>query len=267
MNNLPKKIIELDNCNRIWAIGSIHGNFSSIVNIHKYIFEQFHPKDKIVYLGNVIGVGLDSSKVIDEIIKFRFNLMAKFNIDHETIIYLRGAQEEMWSKLLELQISPNPIEVVNWMFSHGVNKTLKSYKISDEEVLDICRLGTILISKWTTKIKNQIESYNGHKDYYTNLSHAAFSNTKKILFVNRGVDISRPLSAQNDCFWWGYQGFSKIIDPYNNFIRIVRGYDPKKIGPKKNSIVCSLYKGSGFGEFVVAGLFSVDGEILDIFEG
>ena len=40
----------------------------------------------------------------------------------------------------------------------------------------------------------------GHSEYFLNLKHTAYSRTKKILFVNRGVDITRPLSAQNDCF-------------------------------------------------------------------
>ena len=57
-----------------------------------------------------------------------------------------------------------------------------------------------------------------------NLKHAAYSHSKKILFVNRGVDITRPLSAQNDCFG-GVSKFFKIHKPYNTFLRIVRGYE------------------------------------------
>ena len=96
--------------------------------------------------------------------------------------------------------------------------------------------------------------------------HAVFSSTKKILFVNRGVDVSRHLTAQTDCFWWGYHGLPEIKTPYNSFTRIVRGYDPKKTGPSKNKLVCSLYKGSWFGNSIVAGIFSASGGIIDIFE-
>ena len=70
----------------------------------------------------------------------------------EKIIYLRGAQEEMWSKLLELQISPNPKEVLLWMFSHGVDKTLQSYNFQKDEILEISSLDTIDLYRWTTKI-------------------------------------------------------------------------------------------------------------------
>ena len=172
----------------------------------------------------------------------------------------------MLSKLLELQISPNPKEVLLWMFDHGVDKTLFSYKINYKEILDICELGSVVISKWTSKTINIINEFQGHSEYYSNLIHAVFPDTKETLFLNRGVDITRPLSAQNDCFWWGYHNFSKIDKPYYSFKKIVRGYDPKKTGPLRDTIVCSLYKGSGFGGQVVAGLFSTSGDIIDIFE-
>ena len=42
--------IELKNCERIWAIGSIHGNLIGIKNIHKHILSYFNINDKIIYL-------------------------------------------------------------------------------------------------------------------------------------------------------------------------------------------------------------------------
>ena len=98
------KFIELKNCKRIWAIGSIHGNLISIENIHKYIFDRFNASDKIIYLGNIIGVGERSRETINEVIKFRLKLMVKFKFGPESFIFLRGAQEEMLSKLLHAKI-------------------------------------------------------------------------------------------------------------------------------------------------------------------
>ena len=78
------KFIKLKNCKRLWAIGSIHGNLIGIENIHKYIFDGFNVNDKIIYLGNVIGVGERSRETINEIIKFRSKLMfyGTENCDH-----------------------------------------------------------------------------------------------------------------------------------------------------------------------------------------
>ena len=260
------KFSKLEGCDRIWAIGSIHGNVDSIQKIHKVIFSEFKANDTIIYLGNVIGVGPESSSSVNEILKFRAEIMGKFKLKPNSFIFLRGAQEEMLTKLLELHLSPNPKEILTWMHEHGVDKTLSSYGMDIKDLYKTCELGTVLISKWTTKAKNLINNYEGHSDYFSYLVHASFPNTEKILFVNRGVDTSRPLSAQNDCFWWGFHNFSKTSKPYYNFKKLVRGYDPKKTGPNKNEVVCSLYKGSGFGGPIVAGLFSSNADIIDIIE-
>ena len=111
---------------------------------------------------------------------------------------------------------------------------------------------------------------NHYKSNSLNFSNsAAFSESKKILFVNRGVDVTRPLSAQNDCFWWGYQDFSLIDKPYNSFQRIVRGYQSKHKDDFKNSksqIICTLFKQPLSNMKVLGGIFSENGDILDIFE-
>ena len=63
-------------------------------------------------------------KLLSSVIDLRFNLMSKFKLKPESIVFLRGAQEEMFSKLLQLQLAPNPTEIIEWMFDHGVNETL-----------------------------------------------------------------------------------------------------------------------------------------------
>ena len=109
----------------------------------------------------------------------------------------------------------------------------------------------------------------GHKQYFLNLKHAAYSASKKILFVNRGVDITRPLSAQNDCFWWGYQNFSKVDKPYNSFVRIVRGYQSNQnneLEKSKERIICTLFNQPLTNNKIYAGIFKENGEILELFE-
>ena len=126
--------------------------------------------------------------------------MSKFKLKPDSIVFLRGAQEEMFTKLLQLQLAPNPAEIIEWMFDHGVNKTISSYGFSENELKNIASSGTMNISKFTSNLNKIVQNNPGHTQYFLNLKHAAYSHTKKILFVNRGVDITRPLSAQNDCF-------------------------------------------------------------------
>ena len=268
MDNISN-FTELNKTNKIWAIGSIHSKLQSFNQIKKFILNNFEDNDKLIFLGNVIGLGKHSKETLTSVIDLRFTLMAKFKLKPESIVFLRGAQEEMFSKLLQLQLAPNPIEILEWMFDHGVNKTIKSYGFSEIEVKKIASSGTINISKWTTNLNKAIHNNPGHIQYFLNLKHAAYSHSKKILFVNRGVDISRPLSAQNDCFWWGYQNFSSMHQPYKTFIRIVRGYESEHINQleiSKNNIVCTLFKQPLSNKRILCGIFRENGEILDLFE-
>ena len=66
--------VELKNTSRIWAVGSIHSNFQSFNSIKKYIVENFKQNDKLVFLGNVIGLGDSSKETISSIIDLRFVL-------------------------------------------------------------------------------------------------------------------------------------------------------------------------------------------------
>ena len=268
MNNIGN-FVELKRSKKIWAIGSIHSNLKSFTSIKQHIIKNFNSEDKLVFLGNVIGLGNNSKETLTSVIDLRFNLMSKFKLKPESIIFLRGAQEEMFSKLLQLQLAPNPTEIVDWMFEHGVNKTINSYGFPDDEVRNIASSGTLKISKWTANLNKTLQMNPGHTQYFLNLKHAAYSRTKKILFVNRGVDITRPLSAQNDCFWWGFQNFSKIQQPYKTFIKIVRGYESKHLTQSEISnknVICTLFKQPLSNNNVICGIFTENGEILDLFE-
>ncbi len=261
--------IEISNASRIWAVGSIHSNIKSFNSIKKFILKHFKKNDKLIFLGNVIGLGENSKETISSVLDLRLNLMSKFKLKPKEIVFLRGAQEEMFSKLLQLQIAPNPTEIVNWMFDHGVDNTLLSYGFSKKETLDIASSGTVVISKWTSKLNHILHENPGHKDFFLHLKHAAYSSSKKILFVNRGVDVSRPLSAQNDCFWWGYQNFSKIKKPYNTFKRIVRGYQSNQnnqLELAKNQVICTLFKQPLSNKIVFGGIFHENGEIIELFQ-
>ena len=268
MDNISN-FVELKKSNKIWAIGSIHSNLKSFNSIKEFILNNFDKNDKLVFLGNIIGLGNNSKETLSSVINLRFTLMSKFKLKPESIIFLRGAQEEMFSKLLQLQLAPNPTEIIEWMFDHGVNETIKSYGFSENEVKNIASSGTINISKWTTNLNKALQNNPGHTEYFLNLKHAAYSFTKKLLFVNRGVDITRPLSAQNDCFWWGFQNFSKIKQPYKTFLRIVRGYESEHLDQfeiSKDNVVCTLFKQPLSNKSILCGIFKENGEILDLFE-
>ena len=260
---------ELIKTNKIWAIGSLHSSLDSFQSIKKYILSNFESGDKLIFLGNLIGFRDKSKEIIDEVLELRLKLMAKYQLKHSDIVFLRGAQEEMFSKLLQLHIAPNPTEILDWIFSHGVDQTIISYGFNPDEFRNIASQGTIQINKLTTKLNYEISSNPGHKEYFSQLKHAAYTDTKEVLFVNRGVDLSRPLSAQNDCFWWGYQNFSQINKPYYSFKRIIRGYQSNHHNDIENSktrVLCTLFKQPLTNKKILAGIFGKNGDILELFE-
>ena len=154
--NTESNFVELRDSSKIWAIGSIHSNIDSFNGIKDFILNNFEENDKLIFLGNIIGLGESSKESITSVIDLRFKLMSKFRLKPDSIIFLRGAQEEMFSKILQLQIAPNPTEIINWMFDHGVDKTLNSYGFTNNEVIDIASSGTVTISKWTSKLNKLI---------------------------------------------------------------------------------------------------------------
>ena len=94
----------------------------------------------MVFLGNIIGLGENSIETLSSVISLRHNLLSNFFLSTEDIVFLRGAQEEMFLKLLQLQTAPNPHEIVQWMFEHGVDKTTESYGCDKDEIIDISGL-------------------------------------------------------------------------------------------------------------------------------
>jgi len=261
--------LEIKNSKKIWAIGSIHSGLKAFNSIKEHLLKKFKEEDCLVFLGNIIGLGQESKETLNSVIDLRNQLLAKFFLNSSKVIFLRGAQEEMFLKLLQLQTAPNPQDIVMWMFGHGVDTTIESYGFKKGEALDISTQGTLAISKWTTKLNKAVSANPGHKQYFAHLKHAAFGESKKILFLNRGVDVSRPLSAQSDCFWWGYQNFSNLDRPYNSFVRIVRGYQSSKhnqLQHAKHNIVCSLFQQPLVNHKIIAGLFDDSGNVLDLFE-
>jgi len=150
------KFQKFTNTDRIWAVGSLHSSIVSFQSIKKYILSNFRNGDKLVFLGNLIGYNNQSKEIITDVLNLRFRLMAKFNLVHEDIVFLRGAQEEMFSKLLQLQIAPNPREIINWIFSHGVDQTLVSYDFEPDQFRNIATQGTIQINKLTSRLNKKI---------------------------------------------------------------------------------------------------------------
>ena len=52
----------------IWAIGSIHSHLNSFESIKEHILKYFSKGDKLIFLGNIIGLGKHSKETLSSVI-------------------------------------------------------------------------------------------------------------------------------------------------------------------------------------------------------
>ena len=80
------------------------------------------------------------------------------------------------------------------------------------------------------------------------------------------LDPARPLEAQSDSFWWSGGAFHSIAEPYGDFRRILRGFDPSHAGFAVTDYTATLDGGCGFGGTLIAACVTPDGALVDKIE-
>ena len=262
----PSVFAVLPDARRNWAVASIYGEAARLAAVHALLSERIRPEDNLVYLGNFLGRG-NVAATVHELLLFRRALMAtRLAEGHGEIVYLRGSQEEMWHKLLQMQFAPNPREVLEWMLSQGVGPTLAAYGGSIDDARSAAKLGAAAMSRWTNHLRAAMREADGHDRLMNVLRRAAYTLDGTVLFVNAGIDPARPLTDQGDTFWWGSRDFETLTQAYDGFRRIVRGADPRRRGVTITEMVASIDGGCGFGGPLVAACFDGLGNLVDMIE-
>jgi len=251
---------------RVWAVSSIHGDAERLTRLHKKLGNALKPGDRIVYLGNMIGRGKAVGETVDEILLFRREFMSMRNAFQCDIAYLRGSQEEMWQKLLQLQFASDPRGVLRWMLGQGLDTTLAAYGFDPDFSLGEAGTGPIQLTRWTGRLRQALQARAGHYELFGALRRAAFTEDNSLLFVNAGLDPSRPLETQKDSFWWVSGTFGAIAAPYDGFRRVVRGFAPNHPGLELTDYTATLDGGCGFGGALMAACFLPSGEVAEQIE-
>ncbi len=255
---------------RVWAIAAVHGDAARLSKLHRLIADQFKLGDRVVYLGNVVGHGPESRKAVSNLLAFRRAAIAGLGMFAADVAVLRGAQEEMWQKLLQLQFALNPAEVLGWMLDQGVAPTLEAYGGDGQEGMRAARTGAAAIARWTGALRATMQQVPGHVEFMASLRRAAYtepaSGGAKILFVHAGLDTSRPLTAQNDSFWWPTEDFMQRDERFGDFAKVMRGYDQDRPGLAVGHCRMSLDGGCGFGGPLLGACLADDGEVLEVLE-
>jgi serine/threonine protein phosphatase 1 len=262
----PEKFARLRGARRVWAVSSVHGEVGRLLRLHDQIGERFAQGDRLVYLGNYLGHGEDVGATINELLDFRRRVLGRTNGFACDVVYLRGAQEEMWQKLLQLQFAPNPTELLSWMVRAGVEATVRAYGGDLRQGFAAARDGPRTITRWTSGLRAAMNAAEGHSTLFAALRHAALTQEKGLLFVHAGVEPRRPLNAQGDAFWWGAVDILELTAPFAEFRRIVRGYDRERRGIVQAQFGISVDGGAGRGGPLQAACIAADGTVVDFCE-
>ena len=250
---------------RIWSVGAIHGELESLEIVHKGLVSKFRRGDKIVYLGNYFGNSDQNKETFDELLITRRKIMSLPEVFMpDDFVYLRGAREEMFFKLLQLQYASNPVEVMDWLLGHGIASSLKAYGENENTARSIVRQGTVALTKWTNGIRRKIQLCPGHVELTSCLKRACMTEDGELLFVHASIDPSRPLTMQKDQFWWDNGQFNSLTNKFSEFSKVIRGYDHADMGINlHNDFSITVDGGCGRGGKLHAICFGPDGQKLD----
>lgn len=268
-NSKDDRFAPLGRPRRIWAISAVHGEVDRLIRLHDDLLERLVPGDRIIYTGNYYGYGPNPAETIDELLTFRRMALAMPGMMISDIIYLRGQQEEIWHKVLQLPFAACPRSTLTWMLDHGLSQTLESYELSPADGMRATREGIPSLTRWTQKIRDRIRQRPGHDIFTTQWRRAAFTESddnSALLFVNAGLNPKRDLQDQGDSFWWDAQQFKSIDTPYKPFQKVVRGYDPEHKGVDLNCVTATIDGGCGFGGSLICSGFEPGGHLFEMIE-
>src|SRR5207237_8357260 len=135
---------------------------------------------------------------IGDVLGFRRRVLGRRRGCACDVVFLRGAREEMWQRLLQLQFAPNPGELLNWMARAGMETTVRAYGGDLRQGFAACRDGARTITRWTGALRSAMNAMPGHTALFAALRPAAFTHNRGLLLVHSAIEPSRPLSAQRD---------------------------------------------------------------------
>ncbi|MFP6688585.1 MAG: hypothetical protein VCD31_04585 [Alphaproteobacteria bacterium] len=251
---------------RVWAVAAIHGEAERLNKLHDMLGERLQDGDRLVYLGNYMGHGAAVGETIDALLGFRRQFLAAPGVFACDIAYLRGQQEEMWHKLLQIQLAVGPAEVLSWMLEQGLETTLAAYGGDAETALRRARSGALELARWTNELRQRMAERGGHVELMSSLRRAAFTDDGSLLFVHAGIDRKRPLDAQGDAFWWNIDDFTNLDAPFSGYRKIVRGFEPDHSGIQIGDFSATIDAGCGFGGPLASVCFDADGREIERLE-
>jgi len=266
---MNEKFAELGTPRRIWAVAAIHGEVDRLSILHDHLATRFTARDRLVYLGNYLGVeSKTNNAVFDEILAFRSALLSKSGLEPTDLVYLRGPAEEAWQRLLRLQFAPVPLHALERLLASGVEAYLRLYGVSVNDTKSMARAGSMAITRWTNQLRALQRTSPGHEALTLGMRRAAVTrggvDQQKLLFVPAGFDSSHSLEDQGEALWWTSAPFRIAGRAANNYSRVVRGFDSVNTGAVLDEVGVTLDAGCGRGGPLMCGCFTSNGKLTEI---
>ncbi|MDD5587222.1 MAG: hypothetical protein PHY92_09790 [Alphaproteobacteria bacterium] len=267
---MSEKFADLGTPRRVWAVAAIHGDRDRLMALHDHLATRFALGDRLVYLGNYLGVGSpDNEAIIEELLAFRSALLAKPGMEPSDIVHLRGPAEEAWQRLLRLQFAPLPSRMLEQLLKAGVEPYLRLYGIQMNDTKAMARADSVTITRWTNQLRVAQRLAPGHEPLVCCMKRAAVSGTgrdgsPRLLFVPAGFDSRRSLEDQGDNLWFGTDASAAENTSAVFYARIVRGFDPQRGGVVTEGTAVTLDGGCGFGGPLICGSFDAQGNLLEM---
>lgn len=235
-----------------WALGALAGDDAALERLGDALMQRWQSGDRLVVLGNMLGAAGNTPRTLDLMLLLRRRLLARPGAEVEDFVFLRGPQEEIWHKALQLQFALAPLDVLDWMLSRGLAAIIEAYGYSIAEGRIASRNGSRAIARWTSGLRECQAARPGHGDLLNALSRAAFSADGRLVFAASGVDPGRPLDGQADAFWWSTQtdaaldeALGKASDGgWPGIARVVRGTGPSRNVPQDSGRVLTVGRGT-----------------------
>lgn len=266
---MNEKFAELGSPRRIWAVAALHGDVDRLSTLHDHIAAKFSVRDRLVYLGNFLGVeSRTNAALMEELLVFRAALLCKTGVEPSDITFLRGPAEEAWQRLLRLQFAPLPHQTLERLLASGVEAYLRLYGISVSDTRSVARAGSLAITRMTNHLRSLQRNAPGHEKLMFTMRRAAFANPgadqKRLLLVPASFDPTRSLDDQGESLWWTAAPFRVTGRAATSYSRIVRGFDSVNGGADLDDLAVTLDGGCGRGGPLVCGCFTPAGKLIEL---
>lgn len=235
------RLAHLGEPSRLWAVGSLHGRYGSLCQLHEALAGALRPGDRLVYLGNYLGAHSlwtgEGLATLDELIAFRNAFIALPGFFARDIVFLRGVHEDLFAQMLRLPFQRNPAQ---WL-THMLDQGLESYLVPYGMMQGLCssiNQGLIALNHWANGCRRAIATRAGHAPFYDQLNSCAATSyrhlPRQIMLVPAGLDPAHPLHLQYEELLYTSAPLTGIKN-YPQCARLVRGALPAREARENSS--------------------------------